>query len=101
MVKKAARYSHNLFGIIKQKEGNLDGAIEELQETKSLLPGEYEKDHGQAFFLFPLAMAYSDAGNNDAAQQEYEKILSLTTGRFYYGDLYITAQEKLNLLRNN
>jgi len=46
-------------------------------------------------------MAFSDAGNNEAAQKEYEKILSLTTGRFYYGDLYLKAQEQLTLLKNN
>jgi serine/threonine protein kinase/Tfp pilus assembly protein PilF len=101
MAKKAVRYSQNLFGIIKLKEGNLDDAVAELQEAQSLLPGEYEVDHGQAFFLYPLAMAYSNAGNNEAAQQEYKKILSLTTGRFYYGDLYVDSQEQLALLGKN
>jgi serine/threonine protein kinase/Tfp pilus assembly protein PilF len=96
MVKKAIRYSHNLFGMIKLKEGNLDDAVEELLRAKSLLPVQFDVDHGQAFFLYPLAMAFSDAGNSDAAQKEYEMILSLTTGRFYYGDLYLKAQEQLS-----
>jgi hypothetical protein len=46
-------------------------------------------------------MALSNAGNNDAAQKEYERILSLTTGRFYFGDLYVKAQEQLTLFKNN
>jgi hypothetical protein len=46
-------------------------------------------------------MAYSDAGNADAARREYESILSLTTGRFYYGDLYADAREQLALLGKN
>ena len=74
MAKKALRYSHNLLGIIKLKEGNLDDAVKELEEAKSLLPAEYDVDSGQAFFLYPLAMAYSDAGNKNAAQREYERI---------------------------
>lgn len=100
MAKKAIRYSHNLFGTIKLKEDDLIAAVKELELAQSLLPAEYDEDHGQAFFLYPLAGAYRDAGNVDAARQEYEKILSLTTGRFYYGDLYVKAQEQLTLLRN-
>jgi serine/threonine protein kinase/Flp pilus assembly protein TadD len=101
MAKKAIRYSHNLFGIIKMNENSINDAIEELKKAQSLLPAEYEVDHGQAFFLYPLAIAYSNAGDNDAAQEEYKRILSLTTGRFYYGDLYVSAQEQLTFLRNN
>ncbi len=101
MAKKAIRYSHNLLGIIKLREGNLNGAVEELEEAQSLLPAEYDENHGQAFFLYPLAGAYRDAGNIDAARKEYERILSLTTGRFYYGDLYVDSQRQLSPLGKN
>ncbi len=33
-------------------------------------------------------MAYYKMGDLDKAQEEYEKITSLTTGRIYYGDIY-------------
>ncbi|MGD8540209.1 MAG: protein kinase, partial [Candidatus Aminicenantes bacterium] len=101
MVKKHARYSHDLVGMIKLKEGNPMEAVEELKEAQSLLPAEYDVDHGHALFFYHLAMAYSDAGNADAARREYESILSLTTGRFYYGDLYEDAREQLALLGKN
>jgi tetratricopeptide (TPR) repeat protein len=95
MQKKAIRYYHNLLGFIKLKERNFSGAVENFIEANSLLPAEYDEDHGHAFFLYSLAKAYREAGNADAAQQEYEGILSLTTGRFYYGDLYVSSKEQL------
>jgi tetratricopeptide (TPR) repeat protein len=36
----------------------------------------------------PLALAYYKMGDLDKAQEEYEKITSLSTGRLYYGDIY-------------
>jgi tetratricopeptide (TPR) repeat protein len=101
MAKKAIRYVHNLMGMIKLKESDQNAAVEELKRAQSLLPAQNDLDYGQALFLYPLALAYSHAGNTNAAQQEYESILSLTTGRFYYGDLYRDAQEKLALLGKN
>ena len=41
-----------------------------------------------AYFIEPLALAYYKAGDKDKAQEEYERIISLTTGRFYHGDIY-------------
>jgi tetratricopeptide (TPR) repeat protein len=36
----------------------------------------------------PLALAYYKMGDLDKAQEEYEKIISLSRGRIYYGDIY-------------
>jgi tetratricopeptide (TPR) repeat protein len=101
MAIKAIRYSHNLFGMIKLKEGNLSESLEDLQEAQSLLPAEFNVDHSQALFLYPLAMAYSNSGDIDTARQEYKRILSLTTGRFYYGDLYADSEEHLAIIEKN
>jgi len=35
-----------------------------------------------------LASAYEKAGDVEKARQQYEKICRLTSGRFYYGDIY-------------
>jgi len=35
-----------------------------------------------------LALAYYESGDLDNAQEEYERITALTTGRLYYGDIY-------------
>jgi tetratricopeptide (TPR) repeat protein len=36
----------------------------------------------------PLALAYYKMGDLATAQEEYEKITSLSSGRIYYGDIY-------------
>lgn len=41
--------------------------------------------------LFPLiqhSLAYYEVGNLEKAKEEYEKIISLSTGRLSYGDIY-------------
>jgi tetratricopeptide (TPR) repeat protein len=41
-----------------------------------------------AVFYNDLAMAYMKTGEIEMAQEYYEKITRLTTGRFYFGDIY-------------
>jgi tetratricopeptide (TPR) repeat protein len=36
----------------------------------------------------PLALAYNKMGDLDKAQEEYEKITSLSSGRLFFGDIY-------------
>jgi tetratricopeptide (TPR) repeat protein len=48
---------------------------------------EWNTDY-HALFLNPLAFAYYKSGNLEKAIEEYERIASLTTGRFQYGDIY-------------
>jgi tetratricopeptide (TPR) repeat protein len=45
-------------------------------------------DDEYALFLDPLALAYYRLENLDKAQEQYEKITSLTTGRLHCGDIY-------------
>jgi tetratricopeptide (TPR) repeat protein len=39
-------------------------------------------------FIEPLALSYYKSGNLEKAIEEYERIVSLTTGRLYYGDIF-------------
>jgi tetratricopeptide (TPR) repeat protein len=39
-------------------------------------------------FIEPLAKAYYQSGDLEKTRREYEKIISLTKGRLYYGDIY-------------
>ncbi|GAH70198.1 unnamed protein product, partial [marine sediment metagenome] len=41
-----------------------------------------------ALFIDSLASIYYKQRDFDKAREEYEKIISLTAGRLYYGDLY-------------
>jgi tetratricopeptide (TPR) repeat protein len=100
LARNAMRYYHHLVGMIEMDKNNFQGAVEEFKKATALLPAEYNVNHRQAMFIYPLALAYSELGNADAAQREYEKIVSLTTGRFYCGDILTEAQKQLASLQN-
>jgi len=92
MNKKAIRFYHHLMGMMMLKDENFPKAIELFNQALSFLPfqtGWYEKwvdDH--ALFIEPLALSYYKSGDLEKAIEEYERIISLTTGRLLYGDIY-------------
>ena len=79
---------------------NFERAAEEFKKALALLPEQYNVNHEQATFIYALATAYSESGDVETAQQEYEKIVSLSTGRFYTGDVYVDIQKQLSSLQN-
>jgi serine/threonine protein kinase/Tfp pilus assembly protein PilF len=91
--KKAIRYYYHLRGMIELKKENFSNAIEHFKKARSLLPfqytdGQYRNNDSHALFIDPLALAYYKSGNLEKAREEYEKIISLTTGRLGHGDIY-------------
>jgi tetratricopeptide (TPR) repeat protein/predicted Ser/Thr protein kinase len=82
------RSYHHLMGMIAREEGRMSEAIDDFEVAFSLLPKENYKHDQHAFFLDSLASAFYQSGDMDRAQQEYEKIISLTTGRLRRGDIY-------------
>ena len=94
MNKKKIRHYYHLMGMIELKKENHSQAIEYFKQTISLLSyqrgGIFQSldvdDH--ALFIDPLASAYFNSGDLNKAREEYEKIILLTTGRLYYGDIY-------------
>ncbi len=91
MISKHIRYYHHLMGMISFKRNNLSQAIEYFEKALSLLPSQFSlnwADNLHALFIEPLALAHYRSGNLEKAREEYEKIISLTIGRFYYGDIY-------------
>jgi len=89
--KKEIRYYHHLLGLIELERKNYSSAIANFKEAISLLPYELGLEpftSDQAVFAGPLALAYYDSGDKEKAREEYEKILTLTTGKLYYGDIY-------------
>jgi tetratricopeptide (TPR) repeat protein len=95
--RKYIRYYHHLVGNIELKRENFPKAIEYFKEAMSLLPSQFAPpsqwrlgdDH--ALFIDSLALTYYKAGDLDKAREEYEKIISLTTGRLSFGDIYATS----------
>lgn len=89
--KKAVKLYHHLKGLIEFKRNNFSEAVLNIEEAISLLPHQYATDvlgSKHALFLDGLASVQYKAGNSDKAQETYERIISLTTGRSYYGDIY-------------
>ena len=86
--KKAIRYSYWLEGMIDIKKANFRRAIENLDKAIALLPSQVSTNDEHALFYGPLASAYHKAGDLEKAKAEYEKIIALTTGRAFFGDIY-------------
>jgi tetratricopeptide (TPR) repeat protein len=79
-----------LIGMRELENGNVSEAIEHFKKSVSLLPHQHQNvvvnDH--AFFIDALALAYYKSRDLDKAQEEYERIISLTLGRLHWPDIY-------------
>jgi serine/threonine protein kinase/Tfp pilus assembly protein PilF len=89
--KKEIRYYHHLLGLIELEKKNYSRAIGYFKEALSSLPyelglGPFASD--QAVFVEHLALTYYHSGEREKAREEYEKILTLTMGKLYFGDIY-------------
>ncbi len=85
---KAERYYLNLIGMIELKRKNFQMAIQYFKQAVALLPSQLDPGYGQALFIEPLALAYFESEDFDGAQKEHERIVSLSTGRLLYGDIF-------------
>jgi tetratricopeptide (TPR) repeat protein len=82
------RLYHRLMGEIAREEGDLTKAIGSFETSVKLLPAQNYKSDLHILFLDSLASAYFQKGDWDKAQKSYEQIVTLTTGRLRWGDLY-------------
>jgi tetratricopeptide (TPR) repeat protein/predicted Ser/Thr protein kinase len=82
------RLYHRLTGEIAREEGDLTKAVSFFETALSLLPHQNYKSDIHILFFDSLASAYFQKGDWDKAQKCYEQIISLTTGRLRWGDLY-------------
>jgi len=81
------RYDH-LMGHIALAEGHPDQAVPHFEHAVSLLPSQRENMDEQAFYRNSLAAAYYQSGSWSRALETYQGIVSLTTGRICWGDIY-------------
>jgi len=89
--RKGIRFYYHLMGMIELEKENFFEAIKNFKKAISFLSGQYAIGlfaNNQAGFYAALALAYYKAGDLEKAREEYEKILPLTTGRLYQGDIY-------------
>ncbi|MGD8535181.1 MAG: protein kinase [Candidatus Aminicenantes bacterium] len=86
--RKAERFYWHLMGLIELKKKNFQKAIQYFRQAVAMLPSQIDPGHAQALFFEPLASTNFEAGDVDKAQKEYERIISLSTGRLLYGDIF-------------
>ncbi|TET69202.1 MAG: tetratricopeptide repeat protein [Candidatus Aminicenantes bacterium] len=83
---KNMHFFHHLVGMVELKQKNFASAIESFKEALSLQTSDpRDKSAG---YVESLAMAYNASGNIDKAQAEYERIVSSSSGRHDFGDVY-------------
>ncbi len=83
MHKKSIRLYYHLAGLIEIEKKNYAKAADLIRKAISLVL--YQSD---ALYIDSLASAYYKSGNSKKAQEQYEKIISLTDGRLGYNDIY-------------
>ena len=99
LYKAQIRLYFHLMGQIEMERKDLPKAIEYFERAIALLPfqhGQYSDIH--AFYIDALARAYFQAQELGKAKTEFERILSLTTGRLYFGDIYAKSFYLLGLI---
>jgi tetratricopeptide (TPR) repeat protein len=91
--KKKLRLSYHLLGMLELKKEKPSKAIFHFKKALALMPFQYQPRYGDnhAMFMGPLAFSYYKAGDLERAQEMYEKIVALTSGRLHYGDVYAKA----------
>jgi len=80
---KSIRLYYHLMGRIEIEKGNYAEAEDLIQKALSLTPFQRDDE-----FMESLAWAHYRAGDLDNAIKQYEKIISLTPGNIYFGDIY-------------
>ncbi len=85
---KHMRHYYHLKGSIALKEGLTQKAIEYLEKALSLLPHQRFKMDRHAFYIDALVATYMAAEDTVSTLHYSEKIVSLSTGRLQWGDIY-------------
>jgi len=88
---KHMRYYNYLMGRVALAENNPAGAVRYFGQAISTLPAQREEKNDHAFYYDGLASAHYQSGDYAKARDAYERILSLTTGRLNWGDIYARA----------
>jgi serine/threonine protein kinase/Tfp pilus assembly protein PilF len=88
MNKKNIRLHDYVLGIIALKKNNITIAIENFKKALSLVGFQETVPSEHALFMGTLAHTYYKSGDMIKAQREYEGIISLTTGRAIWGDIF-------------
>ena len=92
--KKLIRYYYLLKGLIESQKNNFEDAKKYQMQALSLVPFQVPLSEGcedLAVFYDGMATTYIELEELDKAQENYEKIISLTDGRLSVGNVYAKA----------
>lgn len=95
MNKKLIRSYYSLMGMIELEKNNYSKAIEFFKKALPLLSATANSHLPLAH---SMGLAYSKAGDLENARREYERVISLTTGRQSFGDLYAKSFYMLGII---
>jgi tetratricopeptide (TPR) repeat protein len=90
--KKLFWYYHYLMGMTELEKKDYSKAVELFKIGLPLLDADAAE---HLLFADALGTAFYQSGDLNSARQEYEKIISLGTGRLDYGDLYVRSYYRL------
>jgi len=90
-IQKFMRHYYYLMGMTAQKEGLLSRAIKDFEKALLLFSHQQSMLDDHAFYLNSLASAYYQNGDMEKAGEIHKKIISLTTGRLRWGDIYVKS----------
>ena len=85
MNKKLIRNYYTLMGEIELEKNNYSNAIEFFKKALSML---FATSSSHLLLAYSTGLAYYKAGDLENSRQEYERVISLTSGRRAFGDLY-------------
>ena len=98
---KNIRLYHNLMGKIESEKKNYSKAIDYFKKAYSEKPAQRLWTDNHAWYIYPLGLAYLKTGDLDKAQEEYERILAMTTGRLVFGGVYAKSFYMLGKIYEN
>jgi tetratricopeptide (TPR) repeat protein len=90
--KKLFRYYHYLTGMTELENKNYSKTVELFKLGLPLLNADAEE---HLLFADAIGTAFYQLGDLNSARKEYEKIISLGTGRLTYGDIYTKSYYRL------
>ena len=88
---KHLRYYDYLLGWIALAEKRPADAAGYFEQAISLLPAQRDNVDEQAFYYDGLAAARYQGGDYAKAKEAYQRVISMTTGRLRWGDIYARA----------
>jgi tetratricopeptide (TPR) repeat protein len=96
---KLLRTCYQVEGALAAARKSWDIAVDYHVKAVSMLPEQYLVEYDeQAVYYEALASAYRERGDEDQARAQYERLVSLTTGRLTGGDAYVRSLYQLGII---